>query len=897
MSAKVATLYLIDGSTYIYRAFYAVRHLSTSSGIPTNAVYGFLGMLNRLLREKGPSHIAIALDAPGPTFRHDLSPDYKATRPKMPEDLAKQIPFIKRLIGAFAIPSIEIPGYEADDIIGTLATWASGQGAKVVIISGDKDLLQLVTPQVQMWDTMKDEVFGPAEVEEKFGVPPGQLVEVMGLAGDSSDNIPGVPGVGLKTAQRLIREFGSIDNLLSKLEKIPREKEREKLQAHAEQAKMSRKLAEIKCDVPLTKDWEQLELGESDREDMVALYRELEFKKFLQQLDQEEDTQESETIRADYKLVASLEGLEEILSRIIKSQKVAISVITTEENSLGSDLVGLALAWEGERGCHYVPLGQVSMFSPKQLSPPSALKLLAPLLADPDVDKVIHNSKKAWIVFRRLGIELSSIHFDPMLAAYVLDPGKRVQNFEAIAKEYLNKSLVSYDDLVGTGRKRQALADQPLEQLLTYAGDQTVYSLQLVTVLEEKIKAANQTTLFRDIEMPLIRVLARMEMKGVKIDVKQLEDIDRDFSARLEEIVEKIYDLAGESFNINSPQQLGQILFDKLALPMGKKTKTGYSTSMEVLSALAPYHLLPREVLNYRSLTKLKNTYVDTLPRMVNRETGRIHTSYNQTGTVTGRLSSSEPNLQNIPVRTEEGRKIRRAFVADPGHLLISADYSQIELRILAHYSEDEALIDAFHRGEDIHLRTAAEIFEVEPHEVTAEMRRQAKTINFGIIYGMSAFRLAKDLGIPQKKGRQIIERYFDRYGGVRSYMEETPKLGREQGFVTTLLNRKRFLPDLKSRNRNVKQFAERTAINTPIQGSAADIIKMAMIRIDSELERNALPARMIMQVHDELVFEVEASSAQDVATLVQHEMESVASLAVPLVVEVGIGANWDEAH
>jgi DNA polymerase-1 len=897
MSEKEATLYLIDGSAYIYRAFYAVRHLSTSSGIPTNAVYGFVGMLSKILREKDPTHIVIALDAPGPTFRHDLSADYKATRPKMPEDLAKQIPFIKRLIGAFGIPSMEIPGYEADDIIGTLATWASGQGAKVVIVSGDKDLLQLLTPQVQMWDTMKDEVFGPAEVEAKFGVPPAQLVEVMGLAGDSSDNIPGVPGVGPKTAQRLIKEFGSIDNLLFELEKIPKEKERERLKVHAEQAKMSRELAEIKCDVPLEKDWEQFELGESDREGLVALYRELEFKKFLQELDEKKDTKESETIRADYKLVTSLEALKKILYRILKTQKVAISVMTTEDNYLEADLVGIALAWEGERGCHYLHLGQVSKSGPSQFSATSAVKLLAQVLGEADVDKVIHNSKKAWIVFRRLGIELSGTNFDPMLAAYVLDPGKRVQDLEAIAKEYLNKSLVSYDDLVGSGRKRQALANLPVEQILAYAGDQAVYSLQLATSLEEKIKAANQTTLFRDIEIPLVRVLARMEMKGVKIDVERLEDLDRDFSARLEEIVERIYHLSGESFNINSPQQLGRILFDKLALPMGKKTKTGYSTSMEVLTALAPYHLLPREVLNYRTLTKLKNTYVDTLPRMVNRDTGRIHTSYNQTGTVTGRLSSSEPNLQNIPVRTEEGREIRRAFVADPGHLLISADYSQIELRILGHYSRDQALIDAFHKGEDVHLRTAAEIFEVEPHEVTAEMRRQAKTINFGIIYGMSAFRLARDLGIPQKKGRQILERYFDRYGGVRTYMEETPRLGREQGFVTTLLNRKRFLPDLKSRNHNVRQFAERTAINTPIQGSAADIIKMAMIRIDAELERKSLPARMIMQVHDELVLEVEASSARDVSALVQHEMESVASLAVPLVVQVGIGNNWDEAH
>ena len=895
MSEKEATLFLIDGSTYIYRAFYAVRPLSTSSGIPTNAVYGFIGMLNKVLKEQKPSHIVIALDAPGPTFRHDISPEYKANRAKMPEDLAAQIPYIKKLIEAFGIASVEIPGYEADDIIGTLAAWASGQDAKVVIISGDKDLLQLVTPDVQMWDTMKDEVFGPEEVEDRFGVPPSQLVEILGLAGDSGDNIPGVPGVGPKTAQRLIKEFGSIDNLLSSLEKVPREKERQRLEANAEQAILSRELAKIKLNVPLAKEWEQLEVGESNREDLIELYRELEFRRYLQELEEEKHTVEFHSIRTDYQLVTSLEALESISAQLYKAEEVAISVITTEENSLESELVGLALASMPERSCYFLPLNQVSGYS--QLSPSSVVNLLKPVLDDPQVVKIVHNSKVAWIVFKRLGVELSGIQFDPMLGAYVLNPGKRVQKLEAIAKEYLNKSLVSYDDLVGSGRKRRAITNVPLEQLLAYGGDQAFFSLELARTLDEKIEAANQTTLFREIELPLARVLARMEMKGVKIDTERLEDLNKDFSLRLEEIVEKIYDLAGESFNINSPQQLGRILFDKLGLPMGKKTKTGYSTSMEVLSALAPYHLLPREVLNYRSLTKLKNTYVDTLPRMINRDTGRIHTSYNQTGTVTGRLSSSEPNLQNIPVRTEEGREIRRAFVADPGNLLISADYSQIELRILAHYSKDEALIDAFQRGEDIHLSTATEIFGVQANEITGEMRRQAKTINFGIIYGMSAFRLAKDLGIPQKKGREIIARYFDRYRGVRSYMEETPELGREQGFVTTLFNRKRFLPDLNSRNRNVRQFAERTAINTPIQGSAADIIKLAMIRIDARLEKESLPGKMIMQVHDELVFEVEASGAQDVAALVQHEMESVAALAVPLVVGVGIGANWDEAH
>jgi DNA polymerase-1 len=523
--------------------------------------------------------------------------------------------------------------------------------------------------------------------------------------------------------------------------------------------------------------------------------------------------------------------------------------------------------------------------------------LLAPILSNPRVQKVIHNSKQAWIILNSLGVELSGLQFDTMLGAYVLDPSKRVQNLEVLAREHLDVSLLAFEDLVGTGRKRRSITSVPLEQASSYAGDQAVFALQLAEILDEQIKAANQETLFNDIELPLVKVLARMEIRGVKVDVKRLDVLAKGFSERLEVSTEKIYDMAGEPFNINSPQQLGRILFDKLGLPMGKKTKTGYSTSMEVLSSLASHHPLPGEVLNYRSLMKMKNTYVDALPRMVNPGTGRIHTSYNQTATVTGRLSSSEPNLQNIPVRTEEGKEIRRAFVADSGNVLVSADYSQIELRILAHYSKDEALLEAFSKGEDIHLRTAAEIFGVQPDEVTAEMRRQAKAINFGIIYGMSSFRLAKDLGIPQKTGQEIIERYFERYQGVHTYVKEMPQTGREQGFVATLFNRKRFLPDLNSRNRNIRQFAERTAINTPIQGSAADIIKLAMIRIDAELERRELPARMIMQVHDELVLEVEGGSAQEVAHLVQHEMESVASLAVPLVVEAGIGANWDEAH
>jgi DNA polymerase-1 len=896
MAPPKKTLYLIDGSSYIYRAFYAVRHLSTSTGIPTNAIYGFGGMLNRVLREKRPNHIAIALDTPEPTFRHTLSPDYKANRPRMPEDLSAQIPYIKRLIAAYRIQCLEVPGYEADDIIGTLAAWASGQGAEVVIISGDKDLLQLVTSQVHMWDTVKDEVIGPAGVEERFGVPAAQVVEIMGLAGDSSDNIPGVPGIGPKTAERLIKEFGSVEGLLSDLNKIPREKERKKLEAYSQQAIMSRELATIRCDVPVDKDWQELEQKGTDRQALINLYRELEFKKLLQELGEEVDKAEPATFKRDYQLITTVAKLEPVLSQARKAQRLAVCVLINGEDPIASELVGLALAWGPEAAC-YIPLGHLDECGSSQLDNSTVLQSLAPILSDPGVAKVSNQSKMAWIVLKKLGVELAGMQFDPMLGAYVLNPGKRVQNLELIAREHLNEILVSYKDLVGSGRKRRNLASVPLDETLAYAGDQAVFSLRLSQILDEKIKAADQVSLYYDIELPLVQVLARMEMQGVRVDVERLENLAVDFNDRLKLSGEKIYDLAGERFNINSPQQLSQILFNKLGLPLGKKTKTAYSTSMEVLSSLEPYHPLPGEVLKYRSLMKLKNTYVDALPRMVNLDSGRIHTSFNQTITATGRLSSSEPNLQNIPVRTEEGRRIRRAFVADPDCLLISADYSQIELRILAHYAEDAALIDAFRKGEDIHRHTAAEIFGVNSDAVTADMRRQAKSINFGIIYGMSAFRLGKDLGIPQKTAKQIIERYFERYQGVRSYMENIPEVGRQHGYVSTLFKRKRFLPDLHSRNRNVRQFAERTAINTPIQGSAADIIKLAMIRIDSVLQERALPGRMILQVHDELVFEIEANAREEVANLVQHEMESVASLAVPLLVEVGYGANWDEAH
>jgi len=896
MVGSEQALYLIDGSSYIYRAFYAVKDLSTSRGLPTNAVYGFLGMLRRVLKEKSPTYLAVALDAPGPTFRHQLSAEYKATRPQMPEPLARQLPYIKRLIALYGIPLLEVNGVEADDIIGTLTAWAAGQGRQVVIVSGDKDLLQLVSSRVRLWDTMKDVVVGPQEVEQRYGVPPSQLVEVMGLAGDSSDNIPGVPGIGPKTAERLIREFGSIENLLAHLTKVPSARERSKLEAYGAQARLSRELVTLNCRVSLEPDWERLRIGASDREALAALFRELEFRRFLQELEGEGAITSGSRRLIEAEVITTAGDLEALVARLEGIPEIGVRVIGAGGHPMAAELVGVALAWGPENAC-YVPLGHGSADGGARLERRAALEALATLLSDHTVGKISHNSKLTWLALKRYGIELAGLRFDPMLAAYLLDPEQRVQLLSVLAKEYLGEALVTAEDLAGSGRNQRPVSSLGPAELAPVAAGEAACSLRLAPILQAKLEAEQLASLFRTIELPLVRVLARMEFSGVRVDVAALEKLSAELDQRLEARIDQIYRLAGGPFNINSPQQLGTVLFEKLALPVTRKTKTGYSTDMEVLAGLAPLHPLPAEVLRYRSLMKLKNTYVDALPRLVNSETGRIHTSYNQTGTVTGRLSSSEPNLQNIPVRTEEGRVIRRAFVADPGSHLLAADYSQIELRILAHYSRDEVLMAGFQKGEDIHLRTAAEVFGVDANAVTAEMRRQAKTINFGIIYGMSPFGLARELGIPQAVARAFIQRYFERYPGVRAYVEQMPLRAREQGLVTNLFQRRRFLPDISSRNRNLRQFAERTAINTPVQGSAADMMKLAMIQIDSALETKGVPARMIMQVHDELVFEVEREAVPEIAALVRERMESAGRLQVPLLVAVGHGPNWDEAH
>ncbi|MBW1979598.1 MAG: DNA polymerase I [Deltaproteobacteria bacterium] len=895
MANSPRTLYLIDGSSYIYRAFYAIPSLSTSHDLPTNAAYGFLGMLRRVLTVTQPEYMAVALDAPGPTFRHELSPAYKANRPQMPEALASQLPFIRRIITAYGIAALEVPGYEADDIIATITTWAAGQGTEVVIVSGDKDLLQLVSANIQVWDTMKDRRLGPAEVEELFGVPPSRVVEIMALAGDSTDNIPGVPGIGPKTARRLIKEFGSIESLLANLDKIPSAKQRARLETYADQARLSRQLVVLDSQVPLPKDWSQFKVARKDNDALAAIFRELEFHKFLRELEGNLHEPAAVAAGTSYTCVSTESELTELSSRLGHQRQIAVVASARGRSPLSARVRGLAVSWQPRTGC-YIPLTGSPADRRSRMPLEVFRKSLAPVLTDEKILKVSPDSKTTWLLLHTMGIDCQGLHFDPLLAAYLLDPGKGRYSLRTIASKYLNVSLPSAKESHRPGQKAPgSVSASPA--IVQAAAAEAEASLRLREVLHRKLELEQLAQLFYDVEMPLTGVLARMELRGVRLATEQLQRLSQELSEKLALSEERIFSMAGEVFNVNSSQQLAAILFDKLGLPTRKKTKTGYSTDMGVLSSLAHLHPLPAEVITYRSLLKLKNTYVDSLPRLIHPATGRIHTSYNQMVTATGRLSSSNPNLQNIPVRTQEGRAIRRAFVAAEGSCLLAADYSQIELRILAHLSDDEALKQAFLSEQDIHRQTAAELFSVEPQAVTESMRRRAKTINFGIIYGMSPYGLAKELHITQAEARDLIDLYFQRHKGVGRYLEKVTEEARQQGFVTTLFGRKRYLPDLQSRNRNVRRFAERTAVNTPIQGTAADIIKIAMIRIDRELRFRRLPATMIMQVHDELVFEVVAEVLTEVTALVREQMESVVALSVPLRVKTNYGDNWDQAH
>jgi DNA polymerase I len=884
-------LFLVDGSNYLYRAYYAIRDLSNSKGFPTNAIYGFTTMLMKLLKDWKPEHMAVVFDLKGPTERHEAYDLYKANRKATPDTLVPQIPYVKDVVRALSIPVIEMQGIEADDIIGTLAVRCASLGKKVVIVSGDKDLMQLVSDNVIMMDTMKEKTYDAAAVKERFGVGPEQVPEILGLMGDSSDNIPGVPGIGAKGAMALVEEFGSIEALIENAEKIKNAKAKKAIMEFAEQARMSRDLARIRTDIPVEFDLETSRQGEPDTDALIALFREFEFSSLLQDLKMKDPATKmlSQTIIAG-------EDFQSLLRKLKTASEFTIDAVLSDQEPMKAHIVGLTVSLEpGE--AFYIPLGHDYAGMPDQLSIDLVLAGLMPYLRDGFVRKHGHDLKALMIALAARNVPMHGIGCDTMIAAYILNPSRHGFALEDAAMEHLNLRITSTKDLAGTGARAIPFSFVTIDRLREYASGRAEAISRMVPLLADRIDKEGFTYLFHEVEIPLLPILADMERYGVLLDLDILKSMSDELRELLTLSEDKIYRLAGERFNINSPKQLQTILFDKIGLPKGRKTKEGYSTDGEVLAMLAKSHELPGEILAYRSLAKLKSTYIDALPMLVNKNTGRIHTSYNQTVTATGRLSSSNPNLQNIPIRTLEGKRIRQAFIAPAGKRLLSADYSQIELRVLAHLSGDPALMEAFSSDEDIHNRTASDIFGVFPEMVNAEMRRQAKVINFGILYGMSAFGLAKELGLNQKMAQIYIDGYFKKYHGVKVYLDGILANALQKGYVTTLLNRRRYLPDLTSSNAMVRQFAERTAINTPIQGTAADLIKMAMIRIHRQIAERKLSAAMILQVHDELVFEVPEEELETVTELVRKEMEEVIKLKVPLKVDIASGRNWDEAH
>ena len=847
-------------------------------------------MLMKVIKDKTPDRIAIVFDPKGPTRRHKEFKDYKAHRPPMPKDLVPQIPYIHSLVQAFRIPVFIQEGQEADDVIATLASRASAAGIEVTIVSGDKDLLQLVRPGISVYDSLKDRTYGPPEVHERFGVSPEQLVEILGLMGDASDNIPGVPGIGEKTAQMLVREFGTIERVLAHAYQITRPKLRQSLLEHADLARLSRGLAVLKRDLPIDVDFDQLAPKEPDAAALLSLLRELEFTTLLKYVSPPPDRE------ATYRTVLTSPELEALLAMIQRAPELSFDTETTSLDPMQADLVGISFSTEPYTA-YYLPLAHTYADAPAQLPRDATLDRLRSVLEDPSVRKIGQNLKYDVLVLKHIGIGVRGISFDTMIASYLLNPSKTSHGLSASALEYLNYKTVTYAEVTGAGKKQIGFNEVDITTATRYSGEDADIALRLKQVLEPKLREQGLDSLFADVEMKLLGVLADMEYVGVKIDAGLLQDMSLRLEKETAKIVLEIYDLAGTKFNINSPKQLADILFVRLKLTPVKKTKTGFSTDVDVLEELSSVHPLPAEILRYRALAKLKSTYVDALPSMINPRTGRLHTSLNQTVTATGRLSSSEPNLQNIPIRTEIGREIRQAFIAEQGSSLLSADYSQIELRVLAHLSGDESLIRTFVEDQDIHTRTASEIFGLPPEEISPEMRRKAKAVNFGIIYGISAFGLAQDIGVSNAEAKRYIDQYFARYPKVRAFLTATIEQARASGYVTTLLGRKRYIPELAASAVAVRNFGERMAVNTPIQGTAADLIKLAMIHIHRCIAERDLGSRMILQVHDELIFEVPDGEVPVMRDLVRVSMEGVLKLSVPIRVDIGVGKNWDEAH
>ena len=890
---------LVDGSSYLYRAFHVpqLQRLTNSRGEMTGAIYGVINMLRKLREDYQPEYMGVVFDAKGKTFRHDLYEDYKATRPPMPDDLKRQIEPLHEIVKAMGFKLIIEPGVEADDVIGTLTRQAAKKNLPMVVSTGDKDMAQLVDDNVTLINTMSNTVMNRDTVEEKFGVKPEQIIDYLALMGDTSDNIPGVPKVGPKTAAKWLQQYGSLDNLIAHADEI-KGKVGESLRASLEQLPLSRELTTIRDDLKLDFSLDDLKIGEADTEKLRELFTELEFRSWLDELDGGAEQKQGARKQADYETVLDKKTFDRWLKKLGKAKQFAFDTETTSLDYMQARAVGVSFAIKpGEAA--YVPFAHDYADAPAQLTEDEVLGALKPLLQSGKPVVIGQNLKYDAHVLLNHGISLDSIADDTMLMSYVLDSTQR-HDMDNMALRLLGHNTIHFEEIAGKGAKQLTFNQIDLEQAGPYAAEDADITLQLhQKLLAELKKEKTLYKVYREIELPLLPVLQRIERNGVKVDVAMLQKQSEELAQRMQEVQQKVYDIAGEEFNLSSPKQLGKVLFEKLEIPATKKTKTGqYSTAEDVLQELADDgYEMPALILQYRSLSKLKSTYTDKLPQQVNPQTGRVHTSYNQTVAATGRLSSTDPNLQNIPVRTEEGRRIRQAFIADEGKRIVAADYSQIELRIMAHLSGDKALLKAFAEGVDIHKATAAEVFGVPLEEVESEQRRAAKAINFGLIYGMSAFGLAKQLGIGRFEAQDYVDLYFQRYPGVKKYMDETREKAHQQGYVETVFGRRLYLPEINSRNGMRRQYAERTAINAPMQGTAADIIKRAMIAVDAALAKSKLDAKVIMQVHDELVVEVDARQVDAISELLKEHMQAAAELKVPLVVDVGVGDNWDEAH
>jgi DNA polymerase-1 len=891
MSDKPKQLYLIDGSSYIYRAYYAIRHLSNSKGMATNAIYGFTNMLLKIIREMQPDQLAVIFDSKGPTFRKEIYNEYKANRSAMPDDLVPQIPYIKRVVEAFNLPGIEQAGFEADDILATLAKRLASDDLEVTVVTGDKDLMQVVNDRVRLLDTMKDKISGPAEVMERFGGA-DKVIEVQALAGDSSDNVPGVPGIGEKTAKMLIDQFGDIENLLANLDQL-KGKRKENLETYGDQARLSKQLVTLIDDMDLDLDYDTFTLSEPDRKALTELFKECEFHRLVQEFSVDE---RATADSADYRCVLTEDELATMLTELEKVERFAFDTETTGLNPHRAELVGMSFSVK-TGAAWYIPISHRYLGAPEQLPMATVLDAIRPLLTDSNKLKIGQNLKYDILVLGRAGIDVTEPLYDTMLASYLANPASNSHGMDALASTLLDYRTIPFSEVAGSGKNQVTFDEVEVEKAVVYAAEDADITLRLYEKLAPMVDQQQQTSLFDEIEMPLLPILIEMEQHGIRVDADFLGSLSAEMAEKLAILEQKIHAIAGTSFNIASPKQLGEILFERLGLPRSKKTKTGWSTNVEVLTGLAEEHEIANLILSYRSLMKLKGTYTDALPKLIHPETGRIHTSFNQAITATGRLSSSDPNLQNIPIRTESGRRIREGFIPADGCVLLAADYSQVELRILAHMADVPALKESFAKGEDIHRRTASEVLGIFPEMVTDEQRRQAKAINFGVIYGMSAFGLAKQLGISRREAQAFIDTYFERYPGIRTFMDKCIAGARENLYVTTLLGRRCATPEINSKNGAVRGYAERNAINYPVQGSAADIIKLAMIRVTKRIKAEKLQSRMLLQVHDELVFEVPDNELSIMTELVREEMENAVDITVPLLVEVGCGANWREAH